>query len=55
MTKAETNCVHYWVLDCHDMGVCRKCAIVKDFRELRETARLHQVALKVASARRIKS
>jgi hypothetical protein len=50
MTKAEANCIHYWVLDCHDLGICRKCAAVKNFRELREIARLYQAA-KVAAAR----
>ena len=55
MTNAKPDCVHYWVLDCQDLGVGRKCAVVKDFRELREIARLHQVAFKVASARHAKS
>ncbi len=24
-------CVHYWILDSSDKGVCKKCGIVKDF------------------------
>lgn len=32
--KNNKQCVHYWVLDNRDVGRCRYCGAVKDFRAL---------------------
>ena len=28
------NCIHYWIIDSNDVGVCRYCREERDFRKL---------------------
>ena len=51
MTQAKPNCVHYWVVDRHDVGTCIKCGEVRDFVEIRARERLHRVVHRVAPVR----
>ena len=39
MEVMKRNCIHYWVIDCNDVGVCRCCGEVKDFRKLQRRER----------------
>lgn len=31
MSQHVSDCIHYWVLDSCDKGVCKKCGSIKDF------------------------
>lgn len=32
---AVDRCVHYWVIDCKDFGICRYCGKKRDFKRMR--------------------
>jgi hypothetical protein len=32
--SSETNCIHHWIIDRHNVGTCQKCGAVVDFAAL---------------------
>jgi len=54
MTQPTPNCVHHWLLNKHDVGICVKCGETRDFAMLRESNRPRRVTHHVASAEHLK-
>ena len=32
----DPECVHWWIIDSHGLGHCKKCGDTRDFEKLRE-------------------
>jgi len=35
----KSKCIHYWVIDSNNIGVCKYCGLKRDFRKLRQKQR----------------
>jgi len=46
------DCVHYWKVDEHDVGRCKKCPAVKDFGALQKKQARTVVGMMELAARR---
>ena len=40
----KTGCIHYWLIDSEDVGICKYCGATKNFRavQAREKAERHK-------------
>lgn len=57
--RDNPDCVHYWVVDEHDVGRCKNCPAVKDFgalqkRESKSAAVMIEVAARRGGKRGVK-
>ena len=50
--KALKKCVHYWVIDIENMGICKYCGAVKQFPKMHEIDYLHGANLIVKGTNR---
>ncbi|GAJ04299.1 unnamed protein product, partial [marine sediment metagenome] len=39
VVAAKEGCIHYWIIDSKDVGRCKRCGKVKDFRKLQEKSK----------------
>ncbi len=42
----KTPCVHHWLIDLKDQGVCKKCGATRDFPELRKKSTYYDIRSK---------
>ena len=42
VVAAKEGCIHYWILDSKDVGRCKYCGKVRDFRKLRQEKSKHK-------------
>ena len=40
----ETPCVHHWLIDLCNKGVCKKCGATRDFRKLQQKSHYYYIA-----------